>query len=310
MDAARGYLHDTLVPGGAVWTNTNLQTHFNEAYRQMYNCLAMASKRIQKVIYIPFPAYTTVLIPASYQITDFSEPEIIEERPMPSTPIAIVSTDTSTPINVTTISPHGLSSNAEVIVSEVIGTPSPWGQWFITVTGASTLSLNGSASDGNTGTGGTLVAGTAAQPRWSPVNPLDLDKQGIDGQPQAYLGVYIWGNEQLRFRGATNQQELRITYWASGTPPTNASQQIGIDNCIDFLACATAASAARANSWFQLADQLKFTAYGPEQQGNGDGGLLRAFLNVQVTSMQRGPQRRMLPFRNKKSRFGNYNTLG
>jgi len=132
----------------------------------------------------------------------------------------------------------------------------------------------------------------------------------MDGQPQQYLGVCVWDNNQIRVRGAVNTQEVRMTYWASGTPPTNPLSTIGIDNAIDFLAVATAANAARSNSWFQLADQLKFTAYGPDQQPNAEGGLLRSFINAQVVTMQRGPQRRMLPFRNRKSRFGNFITIG
>ena len=275
----------------------------------MFNVLAGVSKRVQKVIYLPFPAYTTTLDPATYNVNDFSEPELIEERPMPSTPIAIATTDTSTPINVNTVSAHGLSTGTEGVVTEVSGTSAPWGQWFFTVTGSSTLSLNGSASDGNSGTGGTIIPGNGT-PQWLELDALDLDGQGMDGQPQAYLGVYVWDGELLRFRGAVNTQELRITYYASGTPPTNAAQQIGIDNCIDFLACATAANAARSNSWFQLADQLKFTAYGPNQMPDGDGGLLRSFINIQVMSQQRGPQRRMQPYRNRRSRFGNYVNMG
>jgi hypothetical protein len=165
-----------------------------------------------------------------------------------------------------------------------------------------------SQTDGNAGTGGYFTAQSLQQ--FVPVDPIDLAIQGIDGQPQQYLGVYMWNNEQLQFRGAVGVQQLRITYWASGSPPSNTSSTIGIDNCIDFLACATAANAARADGFFQLADQLKFTAYGQTQEANCVGGLIGEFIKIQVLTMQRGPQRRTRPFRDKVTRFGNYLGLG
>lgn len=306
FDAARGYLNDQ---AALVYTNSILQPSFAEPYRRMYSCLAGTSKRVQRVVYVDFPAYTTVLIPATYGLTDFSEPEMIEERPALSQ-VTITGTDTSTPIIAHAIA-HGLGTAGAIIagqVSNVIGTPAPWGNWFVTVTDADHFSLNGSQSDGNAGTGGYFT--TQSLQQFVPVSPIDLAIQGIDGQPQQYLGVYMWNNEQLQFRGAVGVEQLRITYWASGSPPSNAGTTIGIDDCIDFLACATAANAARADGFFELADMLKSTAYGSTQEANCVGGLLGEFIKIQVLTMQRGPQRRVRPFRDKVTRFGNYLGLG
>jgi hypothetical protein len=304
--AARAYLNDQ---AGNIYTDAFLQPHFSEPYRRMFNCLAPVSKRIQRVVYTDLPAYTSMLIPATVGLTDFSEPEMIEARPALS-PITITSTDTSTPIKVTATG-HGLGSAGAIAngqVSNVVGAPEAWGNWFVTVIDANTFSLNGSQSQGNAGTGGYFTLQSLQQ--FIPVQPIDLAIQGIDGQPQSYLGQYMWNNEQLQFRGAVQTQQLRITYWASGTPPSNTGSTIGIDNCIDFLACATAANAARADGFFQLADQLKFTAFGQTQEANCVGGLLGEFIKIQVLTMQRGPQRRTRPFRDKVTRFGNYLGLG
>lgn len=304
--AARAYLNDQ---AANVYTDAYLTPHFNEPYRRMFNCLAPVSKRVQRIVYTDLPANTTVLIPATIGLTDFAEPEIIEERPAQGT-VTITSTDTSTPIKATATA-HGLGPTGSIVygqVSNVAGTSAPWGNWAVTVIDANTFSLNGSQSDGNAGTGGYFTRQSLQQ--FVPVDPIDMAIQGIDGQPQQYLGVYLWNSEQLQFRGAIGIQQLRITYWASGSPPSNVNSTIGIDNCIDFLACATAANAARAEGFTALSNDLKFTAYGATQEANCVGGLLGEFIKIQVLTMQRGPQRRTRPFRDKVTRFGNYLGLG
>ena len=305
FDATRGYLHDTQVSGGEVFTNAALQVHFAEPYRRLFGCLMGVSKRVQRVVYVNLPASTTVLIPSTYNITDLAEPELVEERQAQSS-ITITSTSNATPINVASTA-HGLGTAGQMVagvVGGVANTTAPWGHWFATIVDANNFTLNGSASDGTAGTGGTFTKDSLLP--FTEVLPLDLTLQGLDGTAQQALGFYLWINEMFEFRGATGVQQLRITYWASGNPPSNANTVINIDNAIDFLACATAANAARANSWFQLSDQLKFTAYGQTQEANCVGGLLGEFVKVQVLALQRGPQRRRKPFRDKRSRFGSY----
>lgn len=298
----RGYLHDTAIAGGETFTNSALQTSFNEPYRRLFSCLMGSSKRVQRVIYLDFPANTTVLIPQNYAITDMAEPELIEERPATAA-IAITDTGVTTPINVHAPA-HGLGAAGAIVegaVSGVAGTTAPWGQWFVTVVDTNNFTLNGSRADGVAGTGGIFAP--ASTQRWCQVDPIDLAFQGLDGVQQQYLGSYLWINEQLQFRGAIGIQQLRITYWASGDPPTNANTTINIDNCIDFLALATAANAARANSWYPISNALMTRAYGASQDGC-TGGALGVFIAIQVSTLQRGPQRRRLPFRFRKSRFG------
>lgn len=304
MDSARAYLSDTQVPGGEVFTNTVLQPSFEEAYRRAYRAMQGVSKRVQIVAYANLPANTTVLVPSAFGMTDFAEPSVIEERPA-QTPIAISTTSNTTPITVTTSAPHGLGAIGDVVegtVGGVVSSTSPWGKWFATITDTSTFTLNGSVAGGSTGSGGYWT--TWSQLAFQPMLPVDLVGQGLDGVPQQYLGYYLWDNEQLQFRGASGVQQLRITYWASGSPPTLANQVIGIDDMRDFLACATAANAARSKGWYDIADMLKTTAYGADQESDTMGGMLGDWIKIQVSTMQRGPQRRMLPFRGRRPRFG------
>ena len=303
LQNARALLNDVQVSGGAFATDTMLIPHFGEAYRTLYSNMMGATKRVQNAAYVNLPANTTVLIPEAYGITDFAEPEMIEER-QASTPINITSTGTATPI--VCLSPgHGLGTAGSMVegtVQGVTGTFTPWGKWFVTVIDSNNFSLNGSYSDGVAGTGGQFTPWS--QLDFSEVLPLDLNAQGLDGIPQQYLGNYLWAQERLQFRGATQTQQLRITYWASGTPPTNVNTQITIDNCVDFLSYATAANAAYALGWSTRADQLRSRAFGSESTDSGDGGLLGKFLAIQVSELQRGPQRRRGPFRPHRSRWG------
>ena len=90
------------------------------------------------------------------------------------------------------------------------------------------------------------------------------------------------------------------TYRASGNAPTLNTQTIGIDNCLNFLGCRTAARAAQSKGWYSMFESLTREACGQSMQADGTGGLLWNFLNLQVTAMQR-KQRRRRPFRKSRN---------
>ena len=304
----RGLLNDVQIPGGEVFTNSyfiNNPNAFGEPYRSLYARMIGGSKRVQRVVYVVLPAQTTVLIPETYGIVDFSEPELIEERPAAGPPITVVSTSATTPI-VVNAPAHGLGTTGNVApgqICNVLGTSAPWGNWYVTVIDADNFSLNGSMTDGIGGTGGFFFSQT--QQPWSDVFPIDMAFEGLDGQPSQVLGNYLWINEQLQFRGASSAIQLRITYYASGTAPTNPNYVINIDNCEDFLAVATASNAAQAKGWYSMADKLRAQAYLGDP-ATSTPALIDLFFNSQVMASQRGPQRRQLPFRDRRSRFGSF----
>jgi hypothetical protein len=301
FNQARAILRDTQVVGGEDYTDVVLAPYFQEAYRRMYTGLFGAgSKRVQRIWYVNFPYDTTVLIPSVYNVFDLFEPVLVEER-MAGSNITIVSTSTTTPISVNAPS-HGLSTGNEVLVTDVANTNAPWGLWFITVMDANNFTLNGSASDGVAGSGGYCTVPNNLQ--FTQVQAIDLAEQGLDGAISNSLQVYIWTGQQFLFRGCTENQQLRITYWASGNPPTSTSAIIGVDNSIDFLAYATAFSAAQASGWTDLSDKLLIQAYGnPQIPGTG---LLSELTAGMTKMLQRGPQRRQLPFRARRSKFGSF----
>jgi hypothetical protein len=312
FDQARAELKDTQVSGGEVATNTALTPHLNQAWRRVWRAMGNGgSQRVEKFVYVNLAAQQQVLIPSTVGIMDFGEPELIEER-LASTTVAIASTDTATPINVTFTGPHGLGPNgstgSQLIISEVIGTYAPWGTWSFSVTSPTVIQLIGSASDGAAGTGG--IATVSSQFRFTEVLPANQAGQCIDGIAGQVLGCYLWMNEQLLFHGCVNTQQLRITYWSSGTPPVLTNQQMGIDDCLDLVACITAANFAAAQGWSERAQQLNQKAFGPGEGPEELGGLMYEFLNSQIKLQQRGPQIRRGAFRYKRLRWADSAIIG
>jgi hypothetical protein len=301
FNASRAYLNDQ---AAEVYTNNFLQLSFAEPYRRLFACLMGSSKRVERTVYINLPFPQNVLIPQTVNLTDMSEPELVEERASGAS-VNITSTTAATPI-VVYAPVHGFGTvgqQMECIVSQIANTTAPWGLWFIQIVDADHFTLLGSMTDGTAGTGGIATLPTAV--KFSSMVSTDFARD-LDGTPTQNLGTYLWENERFMFRGASQPQQLRITYWASGSPPTNVNTTINIDNCLDFLACATAANAARSNGWSSLADSLKFTAYGSSQDtaGGCSAGLLGDFIRGMVATLQRGPQRRQRPFRAKRTRYG------
>jgi hypothetical protein len=310
-DQTRAELHDTQVVGGETATNSNLQPHYQQAYRRMWRTLAGVSQRVEKFAYINIAAQQQTLIPSTVGLLDFAEPEVIEER-MAATTANIASTDTSTPINVTFSAPHGLGPNgstgSQLLVSEVLGTYSPWGIWSYTITSPTVIQLIGSVSDGVAGSGG--IASIASQLRFTEVIPGNQPSQVVDGVAGQTLGSYLWMNEQLIFHPCVNTQQLRITYWSSGTPPILTNQVIGIDDCLDLVACITAASFAAAQGWSERSQSLYQKAYGAGEGPEEIGGLMYEFINLQVKTQQRGPQIRRGAFRDVRLRWNGAGIIG
>lgn len=292
FDLARANLGDTQNNGaGEVFTNSRLQLHFENAWNEMYECLQMhSSPRIMRDFYWVLPALTETFSPQGNGLLDFSEPEFIEERGN-SNEVAIVSTDTGTPIKVTATA-HGYSTGQEVIQTEIVGTRAPWGRFFITVIDANNYTLNGSASDGLAGSGGIAVTGADD---FREVFPGDV----TDGEPSATLGTYSWRNGTFNFRGSTTPRQLHIWYSASGVPPTNTSQMLGLDDCQTYLAARTAGLAANSSGFYQMASILNGNALGASGQADGKSGLLHGLLASQIKSLQRQTFRRQ-PFRSAR----------
>lgn len=253
----------------------------------MFDAMSFGSNRIRREWYDYIAAYQSFLDPfaATSGVVDLGEPEVVEERNV-GTSGAITSISAQTPIQVTTTSAHGLASNQDVIIAGVVSNVSTNnsranGRWYITVISSTVFSLNGSVTNGDTGTGGIF---SYSSDKFTTVDPLDrLTDRDITDR----LLDYVWEEDVFKFRGATTARQLRIQYIASGSPPTNSSTVLGIDNCQNFLETATAGYAAASIGWDSMAARLFGMAYGPKGEGDASGGMLRDFINSQVLKAQR-----------------------
>lgn len=288
FNSSRALLGET--GGAVVFTDSVLQQYFNLAYPEMWQIMAMVqTPRVKRELYWIVPAYTTQLDPQAIGATDFAEPELMWERGNLQS-VAIATTSNATPIAVATSTPHNLASSADVTVSGVSGTSAPWGRWFVTVTGPSGLTLNGSVTDGTAGTGGVVVS----SPEWFDNSPVTCINYPTDSQQlRNRLGTYMWEQNVLKFRGATAAAQIRLTYWASASPPSSTATVIAIDDAMTYLSTRLASLAAQGKAWDSMADRLELRALGPHRMADGSGGLLRDFLVSQVKGLQRTSHRRL-----------------
>jgi hypothetical protein len=281
-----------------VFSNAVLQPYFNLAYPELIAAATMAqTNRVRRDFYTVVPAYTTELNPLAIGVVDMDEPELVWEA-QNATIIPIATVGRNSPVQVTTQAPHGLASNAQVNAGGTLGTSSVQGRWFVTVIDSLNVTLNGSVSDGNTGTGGYLVS-TGAQ--FQPV--ISDDQTGNDNRPLSnYLETYSWVQSTFQFRGATSPVLIHVRYWINGNPPQNPAVPIGLEGCFGYLSYRVAGKAAESKGWFQLADRYTTEAIGPKREADMTGGLLRTFLASQVLRMQRQQYRRS-PFRENTTAF-------
>lgn len=266
---------------------------FQTAYTELMDAaLLIAAPEITREVYYTLPANTDVLFPIQLGVTDFAEPSQIYERGNVQS-VNITSITDGTPLSVITA---GLPSPSDgrVEISGATGTQPLPGyvnrDWFITVTGANSFTLNGSIA---TGLGG-VIANTGTV-NWSPDNFTKMDMVDVAPPPgppsQQTLGVWRWADRFLYFPNPCNQpRQLWIEYLADETPP--ASGIIGLFNGreLKFLSHATAAHFAPKRQ-LPMGPQLAAWAYGPSGQADITGGFCRQLLNPVLKQKNALPRR-------------------
>jgi hypothetical protein len=281
-DKARAPLQGGDVDASSGFSNTQMEQFFAVAYPELWQIMGQVqTPRVRRDFFHYLPAYTTYFDPQAIGITDFGEPEWMEERGDVTT-MTITSTSNTSPIVVTVASTASISDSTQIQIADVAGTNAPWGMWYPTIINGTTLSLNGSTAPGTVGTGGKLMQSTNRFIQMQPVRDMPFNAAVTNR-----LGVWQWQDNALKFLGANQPVQIHITYWASAVPPTNVNTELGIDDCLAFLSTRVASLAARARGWYSMATELKTDALGPSMQPDGSGGLLRAWLNLQVINMQR-----------------------
>ena len=147
--------------------------------------------------------------------------------------IAVTDSTNTTPIVVTTASPHGLQTGEQVTVSGVLGNTAANGVFTVTVTSASQLTLDGSAGNGVWTSGGTVtVPGLAAALNGS-VNDVLAIATALGATPPNLTPGNLAGSlaDVAMLAALANALDVVARYGMSGTslvqlaavPPTTAT---------------------------------------------------------------------------------------
>lgn len=118
---------------------------------------------------------------------------------------------------------------------------------------------------------------------------IDLDP--VDRLPQSdamtSLNVYEWRDDTWYFVAASTARQLKIDYYASGTPPTTGS--VGIDGSEEVLGKLTAAYMAPRKGDPELGAELMDQAVGPMFSKNIIGGDMWRLVMPMKRSQQQIP---------------------
>jgi hypothetical protein len=297
FSATRAIIGDDTVAGGEVFTDTILQPHFAKAYRTLYRAMAtLGNPKVRREVYYVVPAHTAQLDPSTAGITDFGEPEFLEERGNLTQKTITGATGTTT-VSITAVG-HGWQTGEIITVNGIVGFNGTEGMWAITVTGVDAFTLNGAIGSGTYSSGGNAVHSGEDFRDMDAADRLEKFPQGEGSS----FGKAAWLNDVFIFAPCTQDRQLKITYFASGAAPTSTTASIGIDDSLDFLSTYAAALALGPRN-AERAKELLGEALGPKMLADASGGLLWESLNAEVKAQQRIPpdQRRKLPFREPRS---------
>lgn len=268
---------------------------YGTSYLDVINLLnKISAPEITRETYYTVPANTTVLFPSLLGVTDFAEPQKLEERGNVSS-AAVTSVTGTYPVTVTF--PGPVPAAPQIELSGVANVPS-WinRDWYITVTGSNTATLNGAVMP-------TGFSGTGGSASWSVdtfVLMYDRDYEPFAGPNVArdVLGYWNWQNGKIYFPAASTPRQIWIQYLASPVAP--ASGPIGLcgGRELNFLAYGTAARFAPKRNMPQ-GPQLASWAYGPSGEADGSGGMLRDLINP-IMLQNQGVQRRSKLFRRRR----------
>lgn len=253
----------------------NIAFAIDSSYRDLISQFDMNQiPRVQRTFWYNLPAMSTQVTPAQMNIADFGEIVNLEERSI-STTAVVSTTDTGTPITVTTASPHGFATGQEVFLSGVQGQVGANGRWYITVTGSTTFTLNNSVSVAAFTSSPAAVVTTSNDAYSLVVEQSELPLYLV---PPTRLFTYVWQEDTFYFVGATTARQLKITFFSSGTAPVTGT--MGVDNALEPLAYRAAALCAGATD-MAIAGQL----------ANDANVYLSNLVQEAVRAMQRNPIR-------------------
>lgn len=138
------------VPSNGQWIDAQPDAMAREAF----------GHRVSFYLELPVPVLREPMVPLTGASIRLAPPQT-QAAPtlymLPTTGgVAILNATNASPIQITTASPHGLSTGNQVPIGQVTGNTAANGIWTVTVTSETTFTLNGSSGSGAY-TGGGLV---------------------------------------------------------------------------------------------------------------------------------------------------------
>jgi len=278
---------------GQIFNYQLLEQPFQLAYRELARTLAnLAIPRVLTERFYDLPANTSVLDPATVGITDFREPERLEERSVQAS--VLVSGAITGPgyVTITTATPHPFVTGDLAVLWGIGGMNGINGIFAVTVVDNLNFKANGVTVTGLYTSGGhASKSGEGFQPLTSRDHIEDLSLKGA-----STLGEYCWRDGRFWFIPNAGVRELRIMYISSAGIVAKLTDTTGFDDSLDFLALRTAAYAAGSRGAPQRAQELKLLALGPTLQADGSGGVLH---DLVVAAVRAIPPTRRPPFRQR-----------
>jgi hypothetical protein len=280
---------------GQIFNHQLLEQPFQLANRELARVLAnLAIPRVQTERFYDLPPNTSVLDPATAGITDFREPERLEERSVQASVFIANAVTGPGYVTITTSVAHPFTTGDLAVLWGLGGMHGINGIFAVTVVDTLNFKANGVTVTGLYTSGGKASkSGEGFQPLTSRdhIEDLSLTKAST-------LGEYCWREGRFWFIPNAGVRELRIMYISSAGIVSKLNDTTGFDDSLDFLALRTAAYAAGSRGAPTRAQALNLLALGPNLQADGSGGVLHDLVVAAVRALQATPTRRP-PFRQR-----------
>ncbi len=298
---------DTAVAGGQIYTDPMLLPHIQNATRALWRGMRnLAVPRVRRELYYTLPANTSIFYPAIALVTDFSEPSGPVAARGGVTMIAnIAATPIARGVDITCSGPHGLTTGNTVVLEQIPTLKNINVQCAITVTSSFQLIADGVLTSGPSSTPGGYVTYSSNEfgdLQWATGIPSGVNNTSTQ------LGAVRWQNGYFQFVPCSEAKQLRIFYWSSAQVPTTGTDQIGVNDCIDFISQFAAGKAQKAQGANDRAATAMDQAVGPGYTRGTLGGELLQLLQTAVRERQNLPpyQRSPRPFREQAYSYTSY----
>ncbi len=214
----------------AAYLLPGIQGAVRDLFREM---IVYGNPRVIKSVYYPVPANTSVLHPATAGISDMGEPIALYERGNLTTVAVDGATPGASSLAVSTNGAHGRTTGDMVTLNQLAGIVGAEGMFSVTVVDTDDLTINGLIATGTYSAGGTV---TYSPDKFIGIRDITSSRDLPSGVGSRIESA-VWQGDRWLLGQADSAVEIGIDYYSSATVPTGDTDVIGVDDCVDFIAC-------------------------------------------------------------------------